>query len=144
RRPPFQGEVRSKWHCLALKKFLRRCRFRRLPCVLGAKDRRSTWIIPRMPLARSGAWRARRSWMSSPACATSSAAAVGSRRPPFLPPARRARHTGPRMTRGNFRMLYAFLCYHDEAVVNGWSKEEDDAVLAKRHKVTDKLAANGK
>ena len=41
-------------------------------------------------------------------------------------------------------MLYAFLCYHDEAVVNGWSKEEDDAVLAKRHKVTDKLAANGR
>ena len=29
-------------------------------------------------------------------------------------------------------MLYAFLCYHDEAVVNGWTKEEDDAVLAKR------------
>jgi len=41
-------------------------------------------------------------------------------------------------------MLYAFLCYHDEAVVNGWTKEEDDAVLAKRRKVTDKLAANGK
>jgi len=43
-----------------------------------------------------------------------------------------------------FRMLYAFLCYHDEAVVNGWTKEEDDAVLAKRHLVTDKLKANGK
>jgi hypothetical protein len=41
-------------------------------------------------------------------------------------------------------MLYAFLCYHDEAVVNGWSKEEDDAVLAKRHIVTDKLAKNNK
>src|SRR5919198_219599 len=41
-------------------------------------------------------------------------------------------------------MLYAFLCYHDEAVVNSWSKEEDDAVLAKRARVTDKLAANGK
>ena len=41
-------------------------------------------------------------------------------------------------------MLYAFLCYHDEAVVNGWSKEEDDAVLAKRRVVTDKLAKNSK
>jgi hypothetical protein len=41
-------------------------------------------------------------------------------------------------------MLYAFLCYHDEAVVNGWTKEEDDAALAKRAQVTDKLRANGK
>jgi len=41
-------------------------------------------------------------------------------------------------------MLYAFLCYHDEAVVNGWTKEQDDAVLAKRAVVTDKLRANGK
>ena len=41
-------------------------------------------------------------------------------------------------------MLYAFLCCHDETVVNSWSKEEDDAVLAKRARVTDKLAANGK
>lgn len=41
-------------------------------------------------------------------------------------------------------MLYAFLCCHDEAVVNSWSKEEDNAVLAKRAKVTDKLAARGK
>ena len=41
-------------------------------------------------------------------------------------------------------MLYAILCYHDEAVVNSWTKQEDEAVLAKRHKVTDKLAADGK
>ena len=41
-------------------------------------------------------------------------------------------------------MLYALLCCHDEAVVNSWTKEEDDAVLAKRHKVTEKLAAKGK
>ena len=39
-------------------------------------------------------------------------------------------------------MLYAFLCCHDEAVV--MTKAEDDAVLAKRHKVTEKLAARGK
>jgi hypothetical protein len=41
-------------------------------------------------------------------------------------------------------MLYAILCYHDEGVVNSWSKQEDDAVIAKRHKVTDQLAAAGK
>ena len=41
-------------------------------------------------------------------------------------------------------MLYAFLCCHDEAVVNSWSKEEDAAVLEKRARVTDKLAASGK
>src|SRR6267142_699601 len=41
-------------------------------------------------------------------------------------------------------MLYAILCYHDEAVVGSWSKEEDDAVLAKRNVVTQKLAAHGR
>src|ERR1700722_6998725 len=41
-------------------------------------------------------------------------------------------------------MLYALLCCHDEAVANSWTKEEDDAVLAKRHKVTERLAAKGK
>jgi hypothetical protein len=41
-------------------------------------------------------------------------------------------------------MLYAILCYHDEAVVGSWSKEEDDAVLAKRARVAEKLAAQGK
>ena len=28
-------------------------------------------------------------------------------------------------------MLYAILCYHDEDVVSAWTKEEDDAVMAK-------------
>ena len=41
-------------------------------------------------------------------------------------------------------MLYAFLCCHDEAICGSWTKEEDDAVLAKRARVTDKLAAKGK
>lgn len=41
-------------------------------------------------------------------------------------------------------MLYAVLCYHDEDVVNGWTKAEDDAVLAKRQKVTDELARQGR
>src|ERR1700736_4675252 len=41
-------------------------------------------------------------------------------------------------------MLYAVLCYHDEALVGSWTKEEDDAVLAKRAMVTGRLAAKGK
>jgi hypothetical protein len=42
------------------------------------------------------------------------------------------------------QMRYAILCYHDEDVVSGWTKEEDDAVLAKRAVVTRRLAAEGK
>jgi hypothetical protein len=41
-------------------------------------------------------------------------------------------------------MFYAILCYHDEDVVGAWTKEEDDAVLAKRAVVKRKLAAAGK
>ncbi len=41
-------------------------------------------------------------------------------------------------------MLYAILCYNDEAVVESWSKEEDDALIAKRRVVTGKLATQGK
>lgn len=41
-------------------------------------------------------------------------------------------------------MLYAVLCYHDENVVNGWTKAQDDAVLVKRALVTDRLAAAGR
>lgn len=41
-------------------------------------------------------------------------------------------------------MLYAILCYHDEAVVGSWTQEQDDAVIAKRMVVTKKLAAQGK
>ena len=41
-------------------------------------------------------------------------------------------------------MLYAILCYHDEDVVGAWTKAEDDAVLAKRAVVTDKLAVKGR
>ncbi len=40
-------------------------------------------------------------------------------------------------------MLFAILCYHHEEVVSGWTKEEDDAVLAKRARVTDRLVAAG-
>lgn len=41
-------------------------------------------------------------------------------------------------------MLYAILCYHDEAVVGGWSKDEDDAVMAKLAVVHGKLAQQGR
>jgi len=41
-------------------------------------------------------------------------------------------------------MLYAILCYHDEAVVGSWSKEEDDAVLAKRAVVMETIATQGR
>jgi hypothetical protein len=41
-------------------------------------------------------------------------------------------------------MLYAILCYNDENVVGSWSKQEDDAVMAKLTVVTEKLAKNGR
>jgi hypothetical protein len=41
-------------------------------------------------------------------------------------------------------MLYAVLCYHDEAEVMAWTKEQDDAVLAKRAVTKRKMAAAGK
>ena len=41
-------------------------------------------------------------------------------------------------------MQYAILCYHDEKVVTAWTKEEDDAVLAKLAVVHGKLARDGK
>ena len=41
-------------------------------------------------------------------------------------------------------MLYAILCYHDEALVNSWTKEEDDAVMGRLQVVHDKLEKAGK
>jgi hypothetical protein len=41
-------------------------------------------------------------------------------------------------------MLYAILCYHSEDVVCSWTKEEDDAVLARLAVVHGKLAEQGK
>jgi hypothetical protein len=41
-------------------------------------------------------------------------------------------------------MLYAILCYHNEAVVGSWSRQEDEAVIAKRRTVTKQLAERGK
>ena len=41
-------------------------------------------------------------------------------------------------------MQYAILCYHDEKVTCAWSKEHDDAVMAKLGAVHEKLARQGK
>jgi hypothetical protein len=41
-------------------------------------------------------------------------------------------------------MLYAILCYHDEDVTCAWSKEQDDAVMAKLAVVQDKLTQQGR
>lgn len=41
-------------------------------------------------------------------------------------------------------MLYAILCYHDEAAVCGWSREQDAAVMARLGAVQERLAAQGK
>lgn len=40
-------------------------------------------------------------------------------------------------------MLYAILCYNDEAAVAAWPKAKDDAVIAKRRAVTDPMAEKG-
>ena len=41
-------------------------------------------------------------------------------------------------------MLYAIFCYNDEDAVFSWSKEQDDAVMAKLNVAHQKLARNGK
>lgn len=41
-------------------------------------------------------------------------------------------------------MLYAILCYNDEAAVGAWTKEEDDACMARLGAVEQKLADRGR
>lgn len=41
-------------------------------------------------------------------------------------------------------MLYAIICYNDEKLVSNWSKDEDDAVMARLGAITGKIAAAGK
>ena len=41
-------------------------------------------------------------------------------------------------------MLYAILCYNSEDVVGSWTKEEDDATMARLAVVEQKLARAGK
>ncbi|PNG26613.1 YciI family protein [Methylocella silvestris] len=41
-------------------------------------------------------------------------------------------------------MLYAILCYNEEDVVCSWSKDEDDAVMARIGVVQERLTKSGK
>lgn len=41
-------------------------------------------------------------------------------------------------------MQYAILCYHDEKVTCAWTREHDDAVMAKLGAVQEKLVKQGK
>jgi hypothetical protein len=41
-------------------------------------------------------------------------------------------------------MLYALLCYNTESVVETWSREKDDAVMASHYAAQEKIAARGK
>lgn len=41
-------------------------------------------------------------------------------------------------------MLYAILCYNDEDVVGAWTKEEDEAVMARLTTITKRLAVEGR
>lgn len=41
-------------------------------------------------------------------------------------------------------MLYAILCYHNEALIGSWTQEEDDAVMAAHAAASEKLAKRGK
>jgi hypothetical protein len=45
---------------------------------------------------------------------------------------------------GRNAMLYAILCYDSEAVVGSWTKEEDDAAIARLVVVQERLASEGK
>jgi hypothetical protein len=45
---------------------------------------------------------------------------------------------------GPATMLYSILCYHSEAVVGSWSKEEDDATMARLAVVQEKLIREGR
>jgi len=41
-------------------------------------------------------------------------------------------------------MLYTILCYNSEQLVGSWTKEQDDAVMARLIAVQDRMAKNGK
>ncbi len=41
-------------------------------------------------------------------------------------------------------MLYAILCYNSEDIVGAWSKDEDDAVMARLAIVQERLTREGK
>jgi hypothetical protein len=41
-------------------------------------------------------------------------------------------------------MLYAILCYNDEAAIGAWTQQEDDACMARIAVVADRLAQAGR
>ncbi len=41
-------------------------------------------------------------------------------------------------------MLYTILCYNEEAITSAWTKEEDDACMARLKVVQDDLVSRGK
>ena len=41
-------------------------------------------------------------------------------------------------------MLYAILCYHEEDVVCSWTREEDEAVMARLAVIQERLTKEGK
>jgi len=41
-------------------------------------------------------------------------------------------------------MLYAFVCYNNEKVTTAWTREQDDAVMAKLNTVHEKLTKQGR
>ncbi|HSK40623.1 MAG TPA: YciI family protein [Arenibaculum sp.] len=41
-------------------------------------------------------------------------------------------------------MLYAILCYHCEDIVGSWTREEEDAVMARLGAVQERLASQGR
>jgi hypothetical protein len=41
-------------------------------------------------------------------------------------------------------MLYAILCYNSEDLIGAWTKEQDDATMARLMKVQDKIANAGR
>jgi hypothetical protein len=45
---------------------------------------------------------------------------------------------------GDISMLYALLCYNDEDTVFSWTKEQDDAVMAKLGVIHERLHKQGK
>src|SRR3954463_7886697 len=47
-------------------------------------------------------------------------------------------------TREGYPMLYAILCYDSEDIVGAWTKEEEDAAMAKLAVVREKLAREGR
>jgi hypothetical protein len=51
-----------------------------------------------------------------------------------------ARRTQPK----ELPVLYAILCYNDEAAVYSWSKDEEAAVMARLGAVQEKLAKDGR